>query len=200
MTISFMNVSKESYWQLALDKTETAIETKALIPLTTIIDNSNFIKSETFEIRKLIDKKKLKIKNKSDQNNPFLPWDPRLEIATIGNKHVLILNKYPVQYGHMLLITSNWSPQSSWLNHSDWNAVSNVENNTSGLWFFNSGPKAGASQGHKHIQLLPRSEIEAICPRENWIKSKINQNQRVTTLEKSVTFFGFSVQFAPAER
>ena len=33
-----------------------------------------------------------------------------------------------------------------------------------GLWFFNSAPEAGASQPHRHLQLLPRDEGQIICP------------------------------------
>ena len=41
---------------------------------------------------------------------------------------------------------------------------------TTGLWFFNSGPDAGASQPHRHLQLLPRSAGERICAREDWFQ------------------------------
>jgi ATP adenylyltransferase len=39
-----------------------------------------------------------------------------------------------------------------------------VEADTSGLWFFNSCAAAGASQPHRHLQLLPRSPQETSCP------------------------------------
>ena len=71
-----------------------------------------------------------------------------------NNTHALILNKYPVELGHMLLIADKWIPQTSWLNIDDWNAILSVNNDTDGLWFYNSGSIAGASQPHKHIQLL----------------------------------------------
>jgi ATP adenylyltransferase len=81
---------------------------------------------------------------------------------------VVILNKFPVQIGHMLLITRDWAPQNGWLNASDWSALTSVDRNTTGLWFFNSNPNAGASQPHRHLQLLPRHDGERVCPREEW--------------------------------
>ena len=38
----------------------------------------------------------------------------------------------------------------------DWRAIQQVNKDTSGLWFFNSSPIAGASQPHRHFQLLRR--------------------------------------------
>ena len=46
---------------------------------------------------------------------PFCPWEKILEIDKIGDNHQLILNKYPVQKGHILLITNEWKPQNGWL-------------------------------------------------------------------------------------
>ena len=37
------------------------------------------------------------------------------------------------------------------------------------MWFFNSSPLAGASQPHRHFQLLRRELSELSCPREKWI-------------------------------
>ena len=57
-----------------------------------------------------------------------------------------------------------WQPQSGWLNDLDWQAVAGVAADTGGLWFFNSGATAGASQPHRHLQLLPREREAASCP------------------------------------
>ena len=89
-----------------------------------------------------------------------------LEIDKIGDNHQLILNKYPVQKGHILLITNKWKPQNGWLDIKDWRAIQQVNNDTSGLWFFNSSPIAGASQPHRHFQLLRRSKDEISYPRK----------------------------------
>ncbi|MFM7315284.1 MAG: ATP adenylyltransferase, partial [Cyanobium sp.] len=39
-----------------------------------------------------------------------------------------------------------------------------VEQDSRGLWFFNSCAASGASQPHRHLQLLPRSPGELSCP------------------------------------
>jgi ATP adenylyltransferase len=85
-------------------------------------------------------------------------------VTLLGEDHVLLLNKYPVEECHLLVITSRWRPQSGWLSCEDWQAVARVAADTGGLWFFNSGATAGASQPHRHLQLLPRRDGEASCP------------------------------------
>ena len=145
----------------------------SLHPLETKLLESNEFPFNDFQLRKLISEKPLYFSNIRPQPNPFLPWDKSLEIEQISRAHVLILNKYPVTLGHMLLISSSWEKQSSWLTRKDFSSISIVERDLSGLWFFNSSPKAGASQPHKHFQLLPRLKDELSCPRDNWFKDKL---------------------------
>ncbi len=159
---------EERYWTKAILQTQVAVEYNSLVPLNTITLKKFHINEYTFEIRRLISKIPPQLSNSNSKNNPFSPWDPLLEIDNISDYHVLILNKYPVQLGHMLLITKEWQPQNGWLNIDDWKALELVEKDTSGLWFFNSSPEAGASQPHRHIQLLRRHSSESICPREQW--------------------------------
>ena len=67
-----------------------------------------------------------------------------------------------------------------------------VNKDTSGLWFFNSSPEAGASQPHRHIQLLRRSLNEKVCPREDWLEHLISHNKHSTKLEQNVTVLKLS--------
>ena len=103
----------------------------------------------SFDLRHLTGATPRHLKPSGPKPNPFLPWDPRLEVETVGERHVVILNKYPVQIGHLLLITRQWGPQLGWLDQTDWSAVSAVNEQVQGLWFFNCGPLAGASQPHR---------------------------------------------------
>ena len=123
-----------------------------------------------FELRHLLSATPKHLRASGPKPNPFLPWDQRLEVDRIGESHVVILNKYPVQTTHMLLITQDWQPQTGWLSMEDWRSLARVDAMTTGLWFFNSGPDAGASQPHRHLQLLPRSAGERICAREDWFQ------------------------------
>jgi len=167
-------VKSESIWSKALEISREAVNCGAVIPLNT----KKYISSEDscdFELRFLKSSIPLYLREYGPKVNPFIPWDPRLEIKSIKDKHTLILNKYPVQIGHMLLITNNWKPQNGWLSEDDFNAIQNVDNDTTGLWFFNSSKEAGASQPHRHFQLLPRNSNEVVCPRYEWFCSLLNK-------------------------
>ena len=177
----------EIYWKKALDKTRLSIDDQSLYPLKTELITKDLYQKNDFIIRKL-DTSKFK-KHKiiyGPKQNPFCPWEKKLEIDKIGDKHQLILNKYPVQKGHILLITNNWKPQNGWLDINDWRAIQKVNKDTSGLWFFNSSPIAGASQPHRHFQLLRRSKDEISCPREEWfLKMKFDRDSD-SKLKKSM--------------
>ena len=161
-------MNQEIYWEKALKQTEISIKNNCLFPLRTVDITKNIYNSTDFVIRRLDTTIFSKKKIFGPISNPFKPWDINLEVDKIGNNHQLILNKYPVQKGHLLLITNCWKPQNGWLEHEDWRAIKNVNMDTSGLWFFNSCKEAGASQPHRHIQLLRRDPNEKNCPREHW--------------------------------
>ena len=143
----------------------------ALVPLETSLEHLNGEGGSRFELRHLLSATPKHLRAEGPKPNPFLPWDRRLEVEQIGDSHVVILNKFPVQAGHMLLITQAWQPQTGWLSIDDWCALAQVNATTTGLWFFNSGPDAGASQPHRHLQLLPRGALEPICARQDWFQS-----------------------------
>ena len=169
----------ESFEQLALHRSESALEQGALVPLNTRqipLDGG-----QQFELRELTSDLPKHFRTAGPKLNPFRPWDQRLEVCAIGSHHALILNKYPVQLGHMLLITKQWASQRDWLDLKDWSAVSAVDAVTTGLWFFNSGPLAGASQPHRHLQLLPRQPGAARCPREQWFVQLLNDRDKKPT-------------------
>ena len=166
----------EYYWSEALKRTSIAIKNGALVPLSTELSIISSKLGEGFELRKLIRKAPTSVNALGPRPNPFSPWDPRLEVSLIGNEHVLILNKYPVQQGHMLLITREWAPQHGWLSYRDFQALVTVNNDTKGFWFFNSGPAAGASQPHRHLQLLRRKKDELFCPSQRWLESLLEQS------------------------
>ncbi|MCB4398925.1 DUF4922 domain-containing protein [Synechococcus sp. MU1625] len=142
----------------------------ALVPLKTSLTHLMGEGGTSFELRHLLSATPKHLRAAGPKPNPFLPWDQRLEVDRIGDSHVVILNKYPVQSAHMLLITQTWQPQTGWLSLDDWRALALVDATTTGLWFFNSGPNAGASQPHRHLQLLPRAAGEPICARQDWFR------------------------------
>ena len=169
-------MKSESIWSKALEVSRKAVNCGAVIPLNTIKYKSSEDSSD-FELRLLKSPIPKYLTEYGPKRNPFIPWDTRLQIQPINDKHTLILNKYPVQIGHMLLITNTWKPQNGWLNKDDFEAIQNVDNDTTGLWFFNSSKEAGASQPHRHFQLLPRRYNERICPRFDWFCSLLNNTK-----------------------
>lgn len=102
---------------------------------------------------------KSKAKVKKIQNassfNPFLPPDPELLIGEAGPRHVSVLNKFNVLPLHLLIVTREFEAQERLLNRDDFEALGRCMAELDGLGFYNGGTVAGASQAHKHLQLVP---------------------------------------------
>ena len=130
-----------------------------------------------FVVRRLLSATPNHLTRAGPRPNPFLPWDQELAVAPLGSSHLLLLNKYPVQTGHVLVITQQWEPQQGWLGAADWGAVAEVDRDTGGLWFFNSAPAAGASQPHRHLQLLPRLAGSPSCPMAPQLLAQLQGDQ-----------------------
>ena len=86
--------------------------------------------------------------------NPFLPYDPDLFVAPISPTHIALLNKFNVVEHHLLLVTRTFEDQRCQLTQKDCEALLIGLTEIDGLAFYNAGPEAGASQSHKHLQLL----------------------------------------------
>lgn len=98
--------------------------------------------------------------------NPFLPYDDNLCVGDLSDSHVCLLNKFNVVDHHLLIITRHFESQDTWLTVADFDALWRCLAEMDGLGFYNAGEPAGASQPHKHLQLIPlpmADEIEA-CP------------------------------------
>ncbi|TFH86961.1 phosphorylase [Billgrantia azerbaijanica] len=89
------------------------------------------------------------------QDNPFLPPDPALLVAEVPPAHRCVLNKFCVIRDHLLLVTRDFEPQQQALNAADLAALAGCLAEGPALAFYNSAPEAGASQPHKHLQLVP---------------------------------------------
>ena len=94
--------------------------------------------------------------------DPFLPPDPALLVTEAGPAHRCVLNKYCVIEHHLLLVTRAYEPQRQALNAADFTALTTCLADGPALAFYNSGPGAGASQEHKHLQLLPHGDAMAL--------------------------------------
>lgn len=87
--------------------------------------------------------------------NPFLPYENDLFVADISNTHVCILNKFNVVDHHALIVTRAFEAQDTWLTLQDFAAMWACLAEFDGLVFYNAGKTAGASQQHKHLQIVP---------------------------------------------
>lgn len=90
--------------------------------------------------------------------NPFLPPDPALTVAELGDAHLAVLNKYPVIERHLLIVTRAFEAQTAPLTLADFTALARVMGPHGGLGFYNGGTDAGASQAHKHLQWIPHGK------------------------------------------
>jgi ATP adenylyltransferase len=87
--------------------------------------------------------------------NPFLPYEIDLYVMDLSETHVCLLNKYNVVEYHLLIITRAFEDQETWLTLADFEALARCLAEVDGLAFYNAGKVAGASQRHKHLQLVP---------------------------------------------
>ncbi|MBV8260147.1 MAG: phosphorylase, partial [Paraburkholderia sp.] len=87
--------------------------------------------------------------------NPFLPYEPDLFVADLSPTHVALLNKFNVIDQHLLIVTRRYEPQQALLDAADFAALIVALREIDGLGFYNGGAAAGASQPHKHLQLVP---------------------------------------------
>lgn len=96
-------------------------------------------------------------KTKQEWRNPFLPPDPDLFVCHLSPTHSLVLNKFNIVPHHALVITREFIPQEDPLTAADFEATWQVMQAmpSGGLAYYNRGPVSGASQPHKHLQVVP---------------------------------------------
>jgi ATP adenylyltransferase len=88
--------------------------------------------------------------------DPFRPpYTDALYVGEWPPAHALLLNKFPVLPDHLLLVTTAWADQEDPLDRADWDALARALDQVDGLGFYNGGRESGASQPHRHLQLVP---------------------------------------------
>lgn len=136
---------------------ESALALGALQPVDTetVIVPDGEISFLVHILTHLRDKSLTTSKQRAEGVNPFLPPDPDLLIARISPTHLCVFNKFNVIDRHLLVITEEFEDQNEFLTLSDFEALCACMAELGGLGFYNAGRIAGASQPHKHIQLVP---------------------------------------------
>ena len=150
-------------WEKLKQQTKYALECRALQPIPTEYE---FVQQDNicFQVRILSNlsrkdqARKQQEKKQADTGkdfNPFLPYEKDLFVADISTTHLCLLNKYNVVDYHLLIVTREFEEQENLLNLQDFQALGSCMREFEGLAFYNSGKTAGASQRHKHLQIVP---------------------------------------------
>lgn len=149
-------------WKSVKERTEYALKCGALLSIPTEYefveqDGVNFlVRILSNLVRKDAAKKQQDKQTAAGKDfNPFLPYEKDLFVADISDTHVCILNKFNVVDYHLLIITRDFEEQESLLTPEDFAALLACLADFDGLAFYNSGKIAGASQRHKHLQIVP---------------------------------------------
>lgn len=102
----------------------------------------------------------------SSKPDPFdkRTLDPNLVVATIAPSYTLVLNKFNTVKDHALLVTDKFEPQNSALTSQDLEAWYWTIDTTNSIGFYNSNYIAGASQRHKHLQIIPLDVMFSLRP------------------------------------
>jgi len=150
-------------WAMVEARTTQAIERGAIQTIPTHSDwveqgGVNFliriVSSLARKAQAKVEQKRSSVAGPANQN-PFLPYDPDLFVTDISDTHVCLLNKFNVLDYHILMVTRSFQEQESLLALSDFEALLLCLREYEGLVFYNSGEAAGASQRHKHLQMVP---------------------------------------------
>jgi sulfate adenylyltransferase (ADP) / ATP adenylyltransferase len=138
-----------------LERTADARRSGAIqsIPTTVEMIEQNGV---AFQVRVMaMLEKKAAQKTVGQQTNPFLPYDPELFVAPLSPTHISLLNKFNVVEHHLLIVTREFEHQQAQLTQKDCEALLIALTEIDGLAFYNAGTVAGASQPHKHFQVIP---------------------------------------------
>jgi ATP adenylyltransferase len=150
-------------WQAIVRRTELAIGSGALCPIETeqrFIEESGVrfvVRMVSSLARKDADKAREaeKARESGEPVNPFLPYEKVLFVTEISDTHVCLLNKFSVIDHHLLIVTREFEDQEVLLTLADFEALSACMAEFDALAFYNGGTIAGASQPHKHLQVVP---------------------------------------------
>ncbi len=157
-----MILKKGTLWENIVRTTKHALTAGALLPVPTnhaFLDDAGmffFVRVLAGLRRKDEAKKRQEAESAAGKNtNPFLEPERELTVADISDSHRAILNKFNVVEHHLLLITREFENQDMLLTQQDFEALWLCMAEYNGLVFYNGGREAGASQQHKHLQMIP---------------------------------------------
>lgn len=183
--------ARPALWPEVQKTAQSALQSGALQPISTCV-HSIRDKDLTFVVRvvdSLSRKPSAKPSNpqaSTHQDNPFLPYEEALFVTHLSETHLCLLNKFNVVDHHLLIVTRQYESQQEWLNQQDFEALAQCLSEIDGLGFYNSGEAAGASQHHKHLQLIPYRQAAGVDvpPMAETIAHHRDRLQQTTTLSQ----------------
>jgi ATP adenylyltransferase len=150
-------LERGTLWSATVERSKAALRCGALQPIATECEAVE-ADGVDFAVRVLahLDRKHDALAAQHrDGRNPFLPYDEDLFVAEVSDTHVCLLNKFNVLDHHLLLVTRSFEEQESALTRADFAALAACMAEFDAFAFYNAGYIAGASQPHKHLQLVP---------------------------------------------
>lgn len=153
-------------WPSILRRSEHAIESGALHSIDTVATTvdaggvSFVIRQVSSLARKASERRQQGEQDKQGERkapsaDPFLPYEPDLFVADVSSTHVALLNKFNIVDHHLVVATRAFEEQECLLGLADFEAWCACLAEFDGLGFYNGGDAAGASQRHKHMQIVP---------------------------------------------
>lgn len=149
-----VSLERQGLWTAIVDRTASARACGALVPLET-----DGVELEDGGLRFLVRVARNLARKAVSAGppgvDPFDPPEEALTLGALGPHHLAVLNKFNVVDHHLLLVTRRWADQDELLDADDFRALWACLEQVDGLGFYNGGRDAGASQRHKHLQLVP---------------------------------------------
>jgi ATP adenylyltransferase len=156
-------MKRGTLWQDIVTATHNALRIGAQFPMPTdyeFVEHHGirfFVRILSRLQEKDEDRKKQREESLAGQKtaNPFLPYDTNMFVADISETHVALLNKFNVVDHHLLIVTRHFEDQETLLTLNDFEALWACMSEYNSFGFYNGGEEAGASQRHKHLQMVP---------------------------------------------
>ncbi|WP_109480322.1 DUF4922 domain-containing protein [Paraburkholderia sp. C35] len=161
--MDYPSLTPGTLWPAIERQTAHALQCGALQPIDTVqavIESGGvrFVVRQVSSLTRKEQQREQARKREAQQRpvaNPFLPYEPDLFVADISPTHLALLNKFNVIDHHLLIVTRDFRRQEALLDLADFTALMTCMAEFEGIGFYNGGPEAGASQPHKHLQIVP---------------------------------------------
>jgi ATP adenylyltransferase len=156
-------IAPGTLWSRARAQWHRALASGALEPLATEVSDVEDGHAR-FSLR-VVSTLAAKAKAAPTRKDPFAPpWEADLVVGDVSVTHGCLLNKFPVFEHHLLVVTRAYEPQDAWPTAADGEALRFcLDEGGDALGFYNGGAGAGASQPHKHFQVVPmRAPLEPV--------------------------------------